>query len=262
MNQTPMQNNRKVNRALYIVTVTLLFAIAVVIAITSAASRRSKAPTVPSTDDTSFATQSVKESDTTAPVTTDRQKETEKVSDESESAKPSDTDASAPDEPSEPVNAIPEKFILPVSGFLSKGHDTSIQVYSQTMNDYRTHLGVDISASLGSDVIAVADGTVTNVWDDPFMGTCVSIEHSGNAVSIYKNLDPVVKDGIIIGASVKSGDVIGAIGESAMNEIAEEPHLHYELKVDNKHVDPKLHLNFPKPEEKPSEDSSNTESNK
>ncbi|MBR5441316.1 MAG: M23 family metallopeptidase, partial [Clostridia bacterium] len=101
------------------------------------------------------------------------------------------------------------------------------------------------SANLGDDVLAVADGVITNVWDDPFMGTCVSIEHSGNAVSIYKNLDPVVGEGIIIGASVKSGDVIGAVGESAMNEIAEEPHLHYELKVNGTHIDPKKHFKFP-----------------
>ena len=136
-------------------------------------------------------------------------------------------------------------FSLPVSGEISIDFSDSVPVFSQTMNDYRTHLGVDISASLGDEVLAVADGVVTNVWDDPFMGTCVSIEHSGNAVSIYKNLDPEVNDGIIIGASVKSGDIIGAVGESAMNEIAEEPHLHYELKVNGTHVDPKKHFKFP-----------------
>ena len=160
----------------------------------------------------------------------------------------------------EEENLLPT-FVLPVSGDISIDFSDTVPVFSQTMNDYRTHLGVDISASLGSDVIAVADGTVTNVWEDPFMGTCISIEHSGNALSIYKNLDPSVKEGIVIGASVKGGDIIGAVGESAMNEIAQEPHLHYELKVDNKHVDPKLHFKFPKPEEKPSEDSGNTENN-
>ena len=173
-----------------------------------------------------------------------------------------DSDSSNVDEPTlnEDENLLPT-FILPVDGSISIDFSDTVPVFSQTMNDYRTHLGVDISASLGSDVVAVADGTVTNVWDDPFMGTCVSIEHSGNAVSIYKNLDPTVKDGIIIGASVKSGDVIGAIGESAMNEIAEEPHLHYELKVDNKHVDPKGFLKFFKQDNAGSENNSSDESN-
>ena len=151
-------------------------------------------------------------------------------------------------------------FSLPVNGSISLDFSDSVPVFSQTMNDYRTHLGVDISANLGDSVLAVADGVITNVWDDPFMGTCVSIEHSGNAVSIYKNLDPKVNDGVIIGASIKSGDVIGAVGESAMNEIAEEPHLHYELKVDGTHVDPKKHFNFPG--QKPEDSNQSTEQNK
>ena len=158
-------------------------------------------------------------------------------------------------------------FSLLVSGEISMDFSDTVPVFSETLNDYRTHLGVDISASLGEEVIAVADGVVTNVWDDPFMGTCISIEHSGNAISIYKNLDPEVADGIIIGASVNSGDVIGAVGESAMNELASEPHLHYELKVDGTHVDPKKHFKFPgqKPEENNGEstensDNTNTES--
>lgn len=157
------------------------------------------------------------------------------------------------------LDTLPE-FSLPVSGDISIDYSDSVPVFSTTMNDYRTHLGVDISASLGSEVLAVADGVVTNVWDDPFMGTCVSIEHSGNAVSVYKNLDPDVADGIIIGASVKDGDTIGAVGESAMNELASEPHLHYELKVNGTHVDPKKFFKFPgqKPE---NEGSENTEQN-
>ena len=127
----------------------------------------------------------------------------------------------------------------------------TVLVFSPTMKDYRTHTGVDLTGNIGQEVMAVADGVVKNIWQDPFMGTCVSIEHTGNAVSYYKNLDPVVKEGIIIGASVKAGDVIGAIGESAMNEVAQDPHLHFELKVDDKHVDPKKHIKFPTPEVKP-----------
>lgn len=150
-------------------------------------------------------------------------------------------------------------FSLPVSGDIAIDYSDSVPVFSTTMNDYRTHLGVDISANLGDKVTAVADGVVTNVWNDPFMGTCVSIEHTGNAVSIYKNLDPEVGEGIIIGASVKDGDVIGAVGESAMNELAEEPHLHYEMKINGKHVDPKEHLPIPnqKPENQEGENGGN-----
>lgn len=147
-------------------------------------------------------------------------------------------------------------FSMPVSGDLAIDFSDSVPVFSQTMNDYRTHLGIDISSELGTPVTCVADGIVTNVWNDPFMGTSISVEHAGGAISIYKNLDEEIADGIVIGASVKKGDVLGAVGETAMNELAEEPHLHYEMKINGKHVDPKEHLPFPAP--KPDENT-NTE---
>jgi murein DD-endopeptidase MepM/ murein hydrolase activator NlpD len=113
------------------------------------------------------------------------------------------------------------------------------------MGDWRTHLGVDVACELGTEVLAVADGTVSRVREDPFMGVCVSVEHSGKAVSIYRNLAKEVGDGIVEGCTVKAGDVIGTVGETAMNEIAQEPHLHYELTVDGKNVNPKDHIKFP-----------------
>ena len=150
-------------------------------------------------------------------------------------------------------NTLPT-FVSPLKDCaLDVDFSDTVLVFSPTMKDYRTHTGVDLTGNIGQEVMAVADGIIKNIGHDPFMGTCVSIEHTGNAVSYYKNLDPVVKEGIIIGASVKAGDVIGAIGESAMNEVAQDPHLHFELKVDDKHVDPKNHIKFPTPEVKPEE---------
>ncbi len=157
---------------------------------------------------------------------------------------PSGDNSSSDTPPSSETNTLPE-FSLPLDGEISIDFSDSVPVFSPTMEDWRTHLGVDVLAELGTDVLAVADGTVTNVWEDPFMGTCISIEHSGNAVSIYKNLEKEVADGIVIGCSVKAGDVIGTVGETAMNEIAQEPHLHYELSVDGKVVNPKDHIKFP-----------------
>ncbi|MBO5374074.1 MAG: peptidoglycan DD-metalloendopeptidase family protein [Clostridia bacterium] len=160
---------------------------------------------------------------------------------------PPDDSSSTPDTqnpPSSETTVLPE-FSLPVDGEISFDFSDSVPVFSPTMEDWRTHLGVDVLGELGAEVLAVADGTVTNVWEDPFMGTCISIEHSGNAISVYKNLAKEVADGIVVGCSVKAGDVIGNIGETAMNEIAQEPHLHYELSVDGKIVDPKDHIKFP-----------------
>jgi len=167
-------------------------------------------------------------------------------SQQSGNADQGNTDAGLEDESKLPTFVSPLKDCT-----LDVDFSDTVLVFSPTMKDYRTHTAVDLSANLGDEVMAVADGIVKNIWHDPFMGTCVSIEHTGNAVSYYKNLDPVVKEGLVIGASVKAGDVIGAVGESAMNEVAQDPHLHFELKVNDKAIDPKDHIKLPTPSVSP-----------
>lgn len=147
---------------------------------------------------------------------------------------PDDTDAA---QVNTPEDVLPD-FIAPITGALSRAHSTDVPVYSLTMNDYRTHTGVDISSDVGTPVHAVADGTVKEVWDDPMMGKCVHIVHAGGAISIYKNLAPEIPETITAGAKVTAGDVIGTVGESALIELADAPHLHYELYVNGESVDP------------------------
>ena len=132
--------------------------------------------------------------------------------------------------------------MLPVSGVLQKPHDESVQVFSPTMGDYRIHLGIDIGTVAGASVSAMADGVIAQVWEDVSMGQCVAIQHGGDALSIYKNLGTALPEGTVVGATVKAGDVIGTVGESAMVEIAEEPHLHLEMTVNGLQVDPMDYL--------------------
>jgi murein DD-endopeptidase MepM/ murein hydrolase activator NlpD len=84
----------------------------------------------------------------------------------------------------------------------------------------------------------VADGKVKEVFDDAMMGKCVSVEHEGGVVSIYRNLSEELAAGITAGASVSAGDAIGTVGESALCELAEEPHLHFEMTVNGIPTDP------------------------
>ena len=129
-------------------------------------------------------------------------------------------------------------FILPVNGILSKKHDATVQVYSNTMKDYRVHLGVDIVTESDAPVYSAADGKVSKIWEDPMMGYCVAIKHSGDCYTIYKNLSEILPEGISEGTSVRAGQLIGSVGESAMIEVAEEPHLHFEMTVADLSVDP------------------------
>lgn len=130
-----------------------------------------------------------------------------------------------PTEKNDPV-AEPT-YCLPAVGSISKGFHSDTLVFSETMQDYRTHSGVDITTEAGAKVKAYTDGTVSKVTDDPFMGTTVEITHKAGVVSVYKNLS--ASPSVAVGDTVKAGDTIGIVGQTALIEIAEKPHLHFEL---------------------------------
>ena len=64
------------------------------------------------------------------------------------------------------------------------------------------------------------------------------IKHGGASYTIYKNLAKELPDGIAEGVSVRAGQLIASVGESAMIEVADEPHLHFEMTVSDLSVDP------------------------
>ncbi len=201
----------RVNRALYVSSIVILLSLAVVLAIT-AATNRAKKQNADNTPDTL--------------VTEPNQTET-----------PSTDETPTGNTPDTPANTIPE-LTLPVSGKLSKVHDAELQVFSPTLQDWRVHLGMDITTEANAEVFAAADGTVKKIWEDPMMGWCIAISHSGDCITVYKNLAEEMAGGITEGATVRAGQMIGNVGDSALIEIAEEPHLHMEMTVKGLQVDP------------------------
>lgn len=214
----------RLNRAVYITAVTLLVAVALVVAITVAANR-SKKNGADKDNGSLITTPSV----TTPSVTTPRPPVTEA---------PKETDAPVTT-PAAPTDVeSPLELKLPVEGNLIARHDETAQVWSDTMRDYRVHLGIDIATEENAPVYAAADGVVAQVYEDVRLGYCISIKHSDNVYTVYSNLGAQPADGIAAGVSVKGGQLIGSVGNSAMVEIAEEPHLHFEMKVEDVSVDP------------------------
>ncbi|MBO5845294.1 MAG: M23 family metallopeptidase [Clostridia bacterium] len=213
----------KVNRAAVLTAVVLIAALAVIISVTVATNRSKKKDSeLPKNDPPKVTTQTPQ---STAP-TDDPTPESTKPE------KPADTTGSAQVEDKLP------SFILPVNGILSKKHDATVQVYSNTMKDYRVHLGVDIVTESDAPVYSAADGKISKIWEDPMMGYCIAIKHGGDCYTIYKNLSEMLPEGISEGTSVRAGQLIGSVGESAMIEVAEEPHLHFEMTVSDLSVDP------------------------
>ena len=131
-----------------------------------------------------------------------------------------------------------ETFILPVSGSVTKEFSIDTPVFSITMNDYRAHTGIDISCEEGSPVAACAGGVIKNVVNDPMMGTTITIEHADGIFSSYMNLNETLPGEIKVGAVVEKGQLIGAVGNSAIIEIASEPHLHFEMTQGAAYVNP------------------------
>jgi murein DD-endopeptidase MepM/ murein hydrolase activator NlpD len=152
---------------------------------------------------------------------------------------PDESVNASPEEPVEDVDApVKMTFVNPVEGYLLKGYDIDMPVYSLTMNDYRGHAGIDIIAYTGAPVVTIAEGTVQNVYTDPMMGNCISVKHPNGIVSYYMGLSDEVCDGIEIGAPVFCGQKLSSVGDSTLIEIGEESHMHFEVKVDNKYADP------------------------
>lgn len=127
-------------------------------------------------------------------------------------------------------------FISPVAGSVMKNHSATVPVYSETLEEWRIHTGIDISTEEGADVFAAADGEVTKVYSHPLLGKSVEITHTGGIKTVYSNLS--AENLPSVGAKVLSGEKIGNVGDSAVSEIADEAHLHFEVLVNDASVNP------------------------
>ena len=141
-----------------------------------------------------------------------------------------------------PVAAeAPRTVVSPLDGQVVAAFSVDQLVYNETLGDWRTHDGVDISASAGTAVLAACAGTVAGVEDDPLMGTTVTISHAGGYQTVYASLQE--HPSVEIGDSVSAGQAIGAVGDTAAAEAAQGPHLHFSVTRDGDVVNPDDFLN-------------------
>ena len=126
--------------------------------------------------------------------------------------------------------------VWPVEGELERLYDVDHLHYDVTMRDWRTHDGVDILAPLGQTVCAAMPGVVRFVQDDGFYGTFVTVDHGDGTCAVYANLASM--PAVSVGDWVQAGDVIGAVGTTALCEIGQGTHLHFAVYLDGESVDP------------------------
>ena len=135
--------------------------------------------------------------------------------------------------------SLPLKFYVPVNDediVSVNEYSGSMPVFSETLEDWRLHTGIDYITDEPCDVFASADGIVEDVYEDGFMGTTVLILHNDGTRTVYQSLSPNVR--VVKGMEIFSGEIIGKTGESAENELLEGCHLHFEMIKDGANVEP------------------------
>lgn len=126
-------------------------------------------------------------------------------------------------------------YRLPIAGELQKNFSTDELLWDETMQDWRTHSGVDIEAADGAEVVTAAKGKVSDAYKDEMYGFTVKVSHNDGTVTVYKNLGKIVvkKDDI-----VDEGQMIGTVGNTGAFEMTQKPHLHFEVIKEDKYINP------------------------
>ena len=148
-------------------------------------------------------------------------------------------DVSKEDDSSQEASAVDlntQPNVMPVNGEIINPFSNGELVKSETLGVWKTHDGVDIKAEAGTQVKAMNHGTVTKVWEDSLWGNCIILDHGDGIQSHYYNLSKAMT--VIVGDEVDSGEVIGAIGDTAEIEAAQPSHLHFAVKRNGEWIDP------------------------
>lgn len=156
-----------------------------------------------------------------------------------ETVTPTPTPTPTPVAPVVVEEPMPE-FIIPVEGEIMREYAKDNLLFSQTLDEWVTHLGIDIRADKTSVVKASSAGTVTAIKNDPRYGLTVVIEHTRGFKTVYSNL--LTAEYVSVGQTVETGQTIGTVGNTATFEILDEYHLHFEILENDENVDPSIYL--------------------
>ena len=131
-------------------------------------------------------------------------------------------------------------FEKPVDGEIVKEYAKDNLIYSNTLQEWTTHLGIDIKADKTTVVKSAEAGKVKSIKNDPRYGLTIVIEHDKGYQTVYSNL--LSSEFVVEGEKVEKGQSIGTVGNTAAFEIADEAHLHFEILKDSIQVDPNIYL--------------------
>jgi murein DD-endopeptidase MepM/ murein hydrolase activator NlpD len=129
---------------------------------------------------------------------------------------------------SEKMARIPS--IMPTAGWLSSNF--SLSRFHPILHYARPHEGIDVSAPMGAPIVAPAGGVVQRVTWETGYGNVLEIDHGDGIVTKYAHCSKIV---VRPGQKVKRGQIIANVGSTGLST---GPHVHYEIHVNGKVVDP------------------------
>lgn len=129
-------------------------------------------------------------------------------------------------------------YIMPVEGKIIREFSIDKVVYLKTIDMWKIHEGIDISANIGDKIVAVEKGVIKNISETEFYGVTIEIDHGNSYISKYSNLNKEIE--VKIGDKVKKGQEIGAVGSTAKGESEDESHLHFEIMKNSEYINPEI----------------------
>ena len=127
------------------------------------------------------------------------------------------------------------------------GHYTITSNYGMRVHPitgvYKLHTGVDISAGIGTNFTAIADGVVVKAEYNTAYGNMVIIDHGGGVQTLYAHGSEIVAT---LGQEVKAGDIVLKVGSTGYST---GPHAHFEVRINGSPVDPLDYVSIPEQKE-------------
>lgn len=114
--------------------------------------------------------------------------------------------------------------------------DTFGMRWHPIIGGYRAHNGIDLSANTGEPILAADDGWVIIAGYNGSFGNLVVVDHGGGVSTWYAHMSRI---NAWVGQQVKAGHQIGAVGSTGWST---GPHLHFEIRVNGKPVNPMDYL--------------------